>query len=87
MYMYLSKLQEIVEDRGSWYATVHGVAKSWHNLEPEEEQQHLCIYLSINHQVVLRGKNLLALNSMIMGYDVIYYNNLQSNRILNKTLY
>ena len=24
----LSKLQEIVEDRGAWDATVHGVAKS-----------------------------------------------------------
>ena len=24
----LSKLQERVEDRGTWYATVHGVAKS-----------------------------------------------------------
>ena len=26
--MNLSKLQEIVEDRGVWRATVHGVAKS-----------------------------------------------------------
>ena len=25
----LSKLQEIVEDRGAWYATVHEVAMSW----------------------------------------------------------
>ena len=24
----LSKLQEIVKDRGAWHATVHGVAKS-----------------------------------------------------------
>ena len=28
MDMSLSKLQEIVEDRGAWYATVHGVTKS-----------------------------------------------------------
>ena len=27
--MNLSKLQEIVEDRGAWLAAVHGVAKSW----------------------------------------------------------
>ena len=25
----LSKLQEIVEDRGDWRAAVHGVKKSW----------------------------------------------------------
>ena len=25
----LSKLQEIVEDRGAWYARVHEVAMSW----------------------------------------------------------
>ena len=29
MDMNLSKLQEIVEDRGAWHAIVHGVAKSW----------------------------------------------------------
>ena len=27
--MNLSKLQEIVEDRGVWHVTVHEVAKSW----------------------------------------------------------
>ena len=25
----LSKLQEIVKDRGAWCVAVHGVAKSW----------------------------------------------------------
>ena len=29
MDMNLSKLQEIVEDRGAWCGTIHGVAKSW----------------------------------------------------------
>ena len=28
MYMNLSKLQEVVEDRGAWHAAVHGVANS-----------------------------------------------------------
>ena len=27
--MNLSRLWEVVEDRGTWCATVHGVAKSW----------------------------------------------------------
>ena len=29
MDMILSKLQETVKDRELWYATVHGVTKSW----------------------------------------------------------
>ena len=29
MHMSLSKLWEIVKDRGAWRAEVHGVAKSW----------------------------------------------------------
>ena len=29
MYMNLSKLQKIMEDRGVWHATVHGISKSW----------------------------------------------------------
>ena len=27
--MNLSKLQEIVKDRGAWHIAVHGAAKSW----------------------------------------------------------
>ena len=30
--MNLSKLREIVKDRGAWSAAVHGVAKSWTRL-------------------------------------------------------
>ena len=29
MDMSLSKLQEMVKDRGAWRAAVHGVAKTW----------------------------------------------------------
>ena len=29
MNMSLSKLWEMVKDRGAWYAAVHGVSKSW----------------------------------------------------------
>ena len=30
--MSLSKLREIVKDRGTWHATVHGISKSWTQL-------------------------------------------------------
>ena len=37
--MNLSKLREIVKDRGAWQAAVHGVAKSQtHNLATEQQQ-------------------------------------------------
>ena len=29
MDMNLSKLQELMEDRGAWHAVVHGVIKNW----------------------------------------------------------
>ena len=32
MDMNLSKLWEIVKDRGAWHAAVHGIAKSWTQL-------------------------------------------------------
>ena len=34
--MNLSKLWEIVEDRGIWHAAVHGVAESWTHLATEQ---------------------------------------------------
>ena len=35
MDMNLSKLWEIVKDRGAWYATIHGLTKSWTVLTTE----------------------------------------------------
>ena len=29
VYVNLSKIWEIVEDRGAWHAIVHGIAKNW----------------------------------------------------------
>ena len=36
--MNVSELQEIMEDRGAWHAVVHGVTKSQHNLQTEQQQ-------------------------------------------------
>ena len=35
----LSKFREIVKDREGWRASVHGVAKSRHDLATEQQQQ------------------------------------------------
>ena len=37
--MHLSKLWEIVEDRGAWRAAVHGLQRAGHNLATEQQQQ------------------------------------------------
>ena len=42
MDMSLSKLQEIVEDRGAWRATVHGIAKNWTWLSDRRRRWDLC---------------------------------------------
>ena len=45
--MNLGKFQEIVEDRETWHAAVHGVKRVGHDLVTEEKQQsvytHICI--------------------------------------------
>ena len=66
----LSKLQEIVKDRGAWHAAVHGFRKSETQLSNRTEQQHigyrdpdkhvLCVSLSlIDYKVDVVGNLLL----------------------------
>ena len=38
MGMSLSKLQEVVNDRGAWHAAAHGVAKTWTQLNNTTSQ-------------------------------------------------
>ena len=58
--MNLSKLRKMAEDREAWWAAVHGVAKSQHNLETE--RQHLkCGFSDVSEHRIeaseLAGKN------------------------------
>ena len=47
--MNLSKFQKIVEDRGTWHAAVHGVAKVKHDLETKQQQRQQ------NYRARIRG--------------------------------
>ena len=46
MDMTLSKLWEILKDRETLQAAVHGVTKSGHDLATEPQQQQISIYIS-----------------------------------------
>ena len=45
--MNLSKLQEIVEDRGTWHAGVHGIAKSWTQLSDWTKSMQVSVNIPV----------------------------------------
>ena len=49
MYMNLSKLQELVEDRGAWNAMVHGIKIIGKDLATEQQQQMTSVLNSTKH--------------------------------------
>ena len=53
--MSLSKLQEILEDRGAWRAVAHGVAKSWTQFSDGKTttntQSHVCWGKNTKYQI------------------------------------
>ena len=52
MNMNMNKLQEIVEDRRAWNATVHGVAKSWTRLSDRTTTKIVLVFFSSSVQLV-----------------------------------
>ena len=56
--MSLSKLQEMVKDREAWCAAVHGIVKSWTQLNNNIQTQ-LIYKLNVNH-----------IKGIIMGFSL-----------------
>ena len=52
MDMNLSKLQEIVENRGAWHAIVHGVAKSQTRLSAQTTTKIVMVFFRSSFQLV-----------------------------------
>ena len=52
----LSKIWEIVEDRESWYAIVHGVAKNW--TQPNDQPTTSTTELSIRQLSIIKRKKI-----------------------------
>ena len=48
----MNKLQEIVEDRRAWNATVHGVAKSWTRLSAQTTTKIAMVFFRSSFQLV-----------------------------------
>ena len=48
--MNLSKLQEIVKDREAWWATVHGVTKSWTRLSTKQPHAYKALVVGTDLQ-------------------------------------
>ena len=62
MDMNLSKLRTILEDRGGWHATVHGVAKSWIQLSDRTTTPaiYICVRVCVCVCVCVRMPVLVA---------------------------
>ena len=52
--MNLSRLWEVVEDRGTWLAAVREVAKSWMWISTEQQQQQKCILTNKRMKQILK---------------------------------
>ena len=47
MDMNLSKFWETVEYRKAWRAAVHGLQRVGHDLVTEQQQQQICVFISV----------------------------------------
>ena len=73
----LGKLQEVVKDRGTWRAAVHGVTKAGHNWVTEQQQQSL-MATNHSHSCLRNFRSALFLPHLLQGGYVTFLIQLHS---------